>query len=89
MKKKRGPDFSSLRALSFFTQAGLSFCLPLVLCIWGASVLQSRFDLGGWVLLVGIFLGLYSGVSGFLGIIRAMDEMTRRQKEEEREEWMK
>ena len=89
MKKKRQPDFSSLRALSFFTQAGLSFCIPLVLCIWGASALQNRFDLGGWVLIVGIFLGLYSGVSGFLGIIRFMDEMTRRIKEEEREEWMK
>lgn len=88
MKKKRQPDFSSLRALSFFTQAGLSFCLPLVLCIWGASVLKTRFDLGDWVLLVGIFLGLYSGFSGFIGIIRSMDEMTRRQKEEEREEWM-
>ena len=89
MKKKRGPDFSSLRALSFFTQAGLSFCLPLVLCIWGASVLKSRFDLGEWVLLVGILFGLYSGFSGFIGIIRSMDAMTRRQKEEEREEWMK
>ena len=66
MKKKRQPDFSSLRALSFFTQAGLSFCIPLVLCIWGASALQNRFDLGGWVLIAGIFLGLYSGVSGFL-----------------------
>lgn len=89
MNKKRQPDFSSLQALSFFTQAGLSFCIPLVLCIWGAAALQRRFGLGGWVLFVGIFLGLYSGVSGFLGIIRSMDEMTRRKKEEEREEWMK
>ena len=89
MKKKRQPDFSSLRALSFFTQAGLSFCIPLVLCIWGAGVLQNRFGLGGWVLMAGIFLGLYSGISGFIGIIRSMDEMTRRAREEAREEWMK
>ena len=89
MKKKRGPDFSALRALTFFTQAGLSFCFPLVLCIWGASALQSRFGLGGWVLIAGILTGLYSGVQGFLGIIKSMDQMTRRIKEEEREEWMK
>lgn len=75
-KGKNHFDFGALRALGFITQAGLSFCVPLVLCILGASFLRTRFGLGQWVMLLGILLGLASGVSGFANILRAMERLS-------------
>lgn len=76
-KGKNHFDFGALRALGLITQAGLSFCVPLVLCILGASYLRSRFGLGQWIMLAGILLGLASGVSGFANVLRAMDRLSR------------
>lgn len=76
-KGKNHFDFGALRALGLITQAGLSFCVPLVLCILGASYLRSRFGLGQWIMLIGIFLGLASGASGFANVLRAMDRLSR------------
>ena len=75
-KGKNHFDFGALRALGLITQAGLSFCVPLVLCILGASYLRSRFGLGQWIMLIGIFLGLASGASGFANVLRAMDRLS-------------
>ena len=74
---KRHFDFGALRALSLITQAGLSFCVPLVLCILGASYLRSRFGLGQWIMMAGILLGLASGVSSFANILRTMEQISR------------
>ena len=76
-KGKNHFDFGALRALGLITQAGLSFCVPLVLCILGASYLRSRLGLDQWIMLVGILLGLASGVSGFANVLRAMDRLSR------------
>ena len=70
-------DFGALRALGLITQAGLSFCVPLVLCIIGASYLRSRFGLGQWIMMAGILLGLASGVSSFANILRTMEQISR------------
>ena len=51
---KHPVDLSPLKALCFFTQVGLSFCVPLVLCIWGACVLRSRLGMGNGIVLAGI-----------------------------------
>ncbi len=82
---KRPVDFSALKALSFITQAGLSFCVPLVLCIWGASVLCNRFQWGNGAMLAGVLIGLYAGISSFVGILRAMNRMAQQRKEEEQD----
>lgn len=83
---KRPVDFSALKALGFIAQAGLSFCVPLVLCIWGASVLRSRFQLGNGVMLAGVLVGLYAGVSGFAGILRSMNRMAEQERKEGKED---
>lgn len=76
-KDKNHFDFGALRALSLITQAGLSFCVPLVLCILGASFLRDRFGLGQGVMLAGILLGLASGASGFANVLRTMERVSR------------
>ena len=44
--------------MSIFTQLGVSVATPLVVLIGGAWWLQNRFDLGVWVLVLGIVLGI-------------------------------
>ena len=62
----------SLRLLVWFTQLAFSVVGPLVLCILGAIYLQERFQLGGWVILLGVLLGFGGAVSGFCNSLSAM-----------------
>ncbi len=80
---KHPVDLSPLKALCFFTQVGLSFCVPLVLCIWGACVLRSRLGMGNGIVLAGILVGLYAGISGFAGVLRSMNRMVQSSRKED------
>lgn len=71
--------------LIWMTQLGISVAVPLALCILGAVWLRNRFDLGPWVLILGICLGFYLAVDGLRTSLKAMDRMHRtgsRDKEE-------
>ena len=46
------------RNLLYLTQFGLNLALPPALCLWLASWLQERFQLGGWVMIAGIICGV-------------------------------
>ena len=59
-----------LKNLSLLTQVGLTVACPLIICIWGGSWLKTRFNLGDWVVLLGIILGIGSSVSGLAEFIR-------------------
>ena len=59
---------------------GLSVVTPLVVFLLGAVWLRERFGLGGWVIIAGLLVGLYSAVAGFRQVIAAM------RREAEREE---
>ena len=72
----------TIRMLTWFTQLGLSTVTPLVVFILGAVWLQNKFQLGGWVILIGVLLGIYSAISGFRYVIAAM----RREAEAEEKE---
>ena len=65
--------FRSARLLSWMTQFGLSVAVPLVGCILLAVWLQGRFGLGGWVVALGVVLGLLGAVGGLISSIRQMD----------------
>ena len=55
--------FRFLKNLVWMTQLGLSIAAPLVLCILGAVWLRDRFGWGGWVVALGILIGLGAAVS--------------------------
>ena len=67
------PFMKALRNLAWLTQLGLSIAAPPLLCIWGCWWLQERFSLGGWIIVVGIVLGLGGSVSSGLGFYRMMN----------------
>ena len=62
--------YEVMKNMSYLTQVGLSIATPIVLCILGAVWLQNRFGLGGWVLILGILLGVGGGISSLFQLYR-------------------
>lgn len=69
--------------LVWLTQMGLSIAVPLggfiVLALW----LHNSCGWGKWVILAGIGLGLYSAFEGLRASVRAMQLITRKNKNDE------
>lgn len=72
----------NLHLLVWLTQLGLSTAVPLAGFVLLAVWLKNRFDLGLWVVLLGIGLGLFCAVDGF---VRNLKVLNRLSKEKEKE----
>ena len=53
-----------LSLITWLTQLGLTVALPLGGLIWLAVWLRNRFDLGAWILWLGIGLGVIFALDG-------------------------
>lgn len=62
--------------LVWLTQLGLSVAAPPVLFVLLALWLRDSWGWGGWVLWVGVFLGVYGAATGFLSSLRAMERLS-------------
>ena len=65
----------NLHLLIWLTQLGLSTVAPLAGFVLLAVWLQNRFDLGNWVLFVGIGLGVISAVDGFVRSLKILERL--------------
>jgi len=63
--------------LVWLTQLGLSVAVPPACFVLLALWLRDSCGWGGWVLWVGILLGIYSAVMGFVSSLRTMERMSR------------
>ena len=63
--------------LVWLTQLGISVAGPLSGFILLAVWLRQRFDLGIWVLLVGLVLGISGAVDGFRVSMKAMEQLNK------------
>ena len=70
-----GSRFKSLEVLVWLTQAGLSVILPPVFFIWGAAWLKTRFSLGGWILILGVALGLLGLAGGLVNTLKTLNRL--------------
>lgn len=61
------------RHLVWLTQFGLSVVIPPVLCIAGAVWLKRQFALGGWVVVVGVVVGVLAAISCLRSSLQALD----------------
>ncbi len=68
---KRREWMEILRGLTWLTQVGLSFAVPVVLCLLGANWLCDRFSVGAWIYLPAVVLGLGAGAASFASFARA------------------
>lgn len=71
-----------LSMLVWLSQLGLSVALPPAVLIWLAVWLRDRFGWGQWVIWVGIGLGLYCAVTGFISSLRTLSQMTKDKKQD-------
>ena len=67
----------NLNMLVWLTQLGLSVAGPLAGFILLAVWLRERFDLGIWVLILGLVLGISGAIDGFRVSMKAMDQMSK------------
>jgi len=66
----------NLNLIIWLTQLGISVAAPMagfsLLGVW----LQQRFELGKWVIIAGLILGLWSAISGFCHSLRVMQKLS-------------
>ena len=67
----------NLNMLVWLTQLGLSVAGPLAGFILLAVWLRQHFELGGWVLVAGIILGISGAIDGFRVSMKAMEQMSK------------
>lgn len=73
----------NLHLLIWLTQLGLSTAGPLVCFAWLAVWLRNRYDLGLWVVLLGIGLGIYGAVDGLRSSLRTLEKLSRKEQKSE------
>ena len=73
----------NLNMLVWLTQLGISVAFPLAGFILLAVWLRERFDLGAWVLVAGIVLGLAGAVDGLRTSLKAMEIMSKDRKDKD------
>ena len=66
-----------LNMLVWLTQLGLSVAGPLAGFVLLALWLCRQFDLGIWVLILGIILGISGAIDGFRVSMKAMEQMSK------------
>lgn len=71
-----------LRMLIWLSQLGLSVAVPPAALIWLAVWLRDRFGWGQWVIWVGVALGIYFGITGFISTLRSVSQLTKDKKQE-------
>lgn len=66
-----------LRLLIWLTQLGLSTAVPLAGFVLLAVWLYRRFQLGTWVIIVGVAVGLVCAFDGLRVSVKAMERMAK------------
>ena len=72
----------NLHLLIWLTQLGLSTAAPLAGFVLLAVWLRARFDLGIWVLLVGIGLGVINAIDGLRKSLKTLEKLSRKDRQE-------
>ena len=73
----------NLNLLVWITQLGISVALPLGGFVWLGIWLRQRFEMGVWVVLAGIFVGLVCAADGLRTSLKAMERMAIDKSQEE------
>lgn len=66
-----------MKNIVWLTQLGLSIAAPIVLCVLGSVWLRDRFALGGWVVALGVILGVGASFASLWQNLRALDRQAR------------
>jgi hypothetical protein len=70
-----------LTLIVWLTQFGLNVALPPVCFVLLAIWLRDYFGWGGWVLWVGIALGVYSAIEGLISSVKLLQRLGKKKKD--------
>ena len=73
----------NLHLLVWLTQLGISIAVPLAGFVLLALWLRARFDLGIWVVFVGIGLGLFCAIDGFYRNLKLLERLGKDEKKKD------
>lgn len=73
----------NLSLIIWITQLGLSVAVPPACFILLAVWLREQQGWGGWVIWVGIALGIYSAVEGLRSSLKAMERLSAKKKDKQ------
>ena len=76
--KKHKKIYQVMVALSTITQLGLSIALPIVVFLFLAGYLRLKFGLGNYVTVMGILLGVGSGIASLFRFMKLVNKINRR-----------
>lgn len=54
--------YRHMRAAAHITQFGLDLVTPIILCVIAASFVKNKFDTGGWIVVLGVCLGVMAAM---------------------------
>ena len=74
----------NVKMLVWLTQLGFSVALPPLGFVYLAVRLRDRFSWGNWVIFAGVALGLLCAVDGLRSCLKAMEQMSREDKKQEK-----
>lgn len=78
--------YKHIRAAAHLTQFGLNIVTPIILCIMFALWLKNKFNMGGWVVIVAIILGVAAAVLNMITFIKTVNrEIGGKNNDEKRE----
>lgn len=69
--------------LALAGQLGFALITPIILCTVTAYWLSRRFALGGWIVIVGILIGLGGAAVSFVQVARLMQRAARKREDED------
>lgn len=78
-----GGFVKNINLLVWLAQLGVSVALPPVLFILLGTWLRDRFDLGSWVVIVAVVLGIVCAIDGLRTSLKAMERMDKDKEQEQ------
>lgn len=79
----RSRNMKNLNMIVWLTQLGLSVAFPLAGFVLLALWLRDKFNLGVWILIAGIFVGLICAIDGLRSSLKIMERLARNKSDQE------
>lgn len=72
----------NLNLIVWLSQLGISVAVPPAAFIWLGIWLRDRFQLGSWIVILAVVVGISCAVEGLRTSLKAMDRMAKEKKED-------
>ena len=70
-----------LGLLAWLTQLGISVAMPIIGFTFLGIYLQSKFQLGKWIIIVAVIIGFVCAIRGFIYSLQTLDRIANKKKD--------